>query len=1341
MLGDGIRRNIATVTKEERDRFRDAIVKLHSGDLLTVGDGLLRYSDTGVKRSFWEKQAWIHWAGHELAHGGPAFYCWHRELCNRFEALLRQVDPQLSLHYWDWTTDPRDQVDLDGNHFSLFDSNFMGDDGHLALNRVATDGGGDTGAPLTNFPTIVRGQVYQELSSPPIGPFADLPGHTFLWRAVGPDGVDPTKAGPLTNAEPKPVPPTADPNTGGPLIVSLVDASNNKGVALDSVLLTAADGGTCLSTAAQTQINSDADRFGCFRKNALAGSHNYIHQYMSGTEGTEHVASGDPFFFLIHSNLDRIVAMWQRAVVGGVPQSWRLDPNKMYGNDNANVDLSFPPWDGTPGPFLKAPLHPWDFTPPTLGDLTDPRHDVVVPHVIWPIAAAPTGATQTLTTVTIVTMVPHNLHTGDSVTVADVGVNGYNGNRVVTGVPSPTSFTFTAPAGLIASGGGTASIFWTIASNGATQTGTIVTIVTTRAHLFQAGDPVIVAGVGVSGYNGTWVVISAPTLTSFTFESPTSGLAASGNGTVKSGRNTALDPAILIPNSYDTAVHAAYIIVNRDTFSNSEVAAISGAMTFPYGSATFFNAFLVVYDGFTPKELGAIPPAVPSNIPKFAFTGAAKASAVIAALNPVSYEDPSGAVDMPQRIMLSFDLNFTDGSDFPPNSGDEKVVNMQASLGYNVDTGTGGTVVPLTEITNAELLLVNQPNPYMFDTEPGDPSPYWLSVDTRVFQRRTSDPALAGVTQGDMDTDHNAPFTFIQGVVTAFNSFNPANPADPSHPFLTQLSEDETASQLELPQKVGGQRVYNYAVAKVRYLAPAGVPATNVGVFFRVFSTAVSALGYDATSVAGSGNYRRTGNINASSVPLLGIENDSQGQPETACIPFFASKRVRASSNDFNDGTPPTSMTQQPPDSTNIQTINSCAGGGGTPPCPLNTENVAYFGAWLDINLAPGDPNYHEFPLNPSEVSSGWPDGNYVPTGSLHSLQQLMLNTHHCMVAEIFFWPPGLSTNGPDPIPHNASPASSDRLAQRNLVLIPSGNPGYPATHTVQTTFIVKPTVIPVDQPTNVGIAQPARMAAAIAKPGRRGKQPVEDQSAAVVITRYLGPDELMIRWNNVPRKSQATFYFPEIEVDEILALSALRQHPTVLEKVDTHTLRCRLSDVTFIPLPSRKGTLAGLMSLTLPPNVRTGQVYRFSVEQYTPALSQRIKGSFPRIKGSFPRKTLGAFQMTIPVRSDAEILPSEIRKLSVLRYIQQSIPASSRWYSIFVRYIDQIAARVRGFGGDPSKVPPDPAGGEGEVPVCPPHKVHEICPADLFCLNIPWKECDIEGEIDLKLRFRRKCE
>jgi hypothetical protein len=199
----------------------------------------------------------------------------------------------------------------------------------------------------------------------------------------------------------------------------------------------------------------------------------------------------------------------------------------------------------------------------------------------------------------------------------------------------------------------------------------------------------------------------------------------------------------------------------------------------------------------------------------------------------------------------------------------------------------------------------------------------------------------------------------------------------------------------------------------------------------------------------------------------------------------------------------------------------------------------------------------------------------------------------------------------------------------------------------------------------------------------------------------------------------------PEVPADEILVLAALRQHPAVLRKLDANTLGCRLADVTFIPLPmNRKGTIAGLITVTLPDGIRAGQVYKFSVEQYS----------------GFTLKTLGAFQMTIPVRPDAEILPDEIRKLSVMRYIQQAIPAGSRWYSIFLRYLDQIAARVRGFGGDPWAVLPAPDGSGGILPppVCPPHK--PAPPPELFCLNIPWQECDIEGELELKLRFTRKC-
>src|SRR5437667_8499828 len=98
-IGDGIRRNVATISQAERNRLRDAIIALHHR--FYPGGR----NDTPVGGvSYWFKQDEIHDRTH--VHFCPAFLPWHRELINRFEALLREVDPMLSLHYWDWTTDP-----------------------------------------------------------------------------------------------------------------------------------------------------------------------------------------------------------------------------------------------------------------------------------------------------------------------------------------------------------------------------------------------------------------------------------------------------------------------------------------------------------------------------------------------------------------------------------------------------------------------------------------------------------------------------------------------------------------------------------------------------------------------------------------------------------------------------------------------------------------------------------------------------------------------------------------------------------------------------------------------------------------------------------------------------------------------------------------------------------------------------------------------------------------------------------------------------------------------------------------------------------------------------------
>lgn len=129
-LGDGIRRNIAHVDPAEQALFVQAVLDLHATPLYPAGP------------SMWTIQDLIHEATH--VHGGPAFLPWHRELCNRFEEMLRAMNPQLSLHYWDWTEDPRAAPDANGVPVNLFTADFMG------------SASGAAGAPLAGLGAIQR---------------------------------------------------------------------------------------------------------------------------------------------------------------------------------------------------------------------------------------------------------------------------------------------------------------------------------------------------------------------------------------------------------------------------------------------------------------------------------------------------------------------------------------------------------------------------------------------------------------------------------------------------------------------------------------------------------------------------------------------------------------------------------------------------------------------------------------------------------------------------------------------------------------------------------------------------------------------------------------------------------------------------------------------------------------------------------------------------------------------------------------------------------------------------------------------------------------------------------
>jgi hypothetical protein len=82
-----------------------------------------------------------------------------------------------------------------------------------------------------------------------------------------------------------------------------------------------------------------------------------------------------------------------------------------------------------------------------------------------------------------------------------------------------------------------------------------------------------------------------------------------------------------------------------------------------------------------------------------------------------------------------------------------------------------------------------------------------------------------------------------------------------------------------------------------------------------------------------------------------------------------------------------------------------------------------------------------------------------------------------------------------------------------------------------------------------------------------------------------------------------------------------------------------------------------------------------------------------------------GTFQLIVPVGTRSGLLRSEERLFAILQHIGKSIPEQSRWHLVFRRYLDQIAGRVRGMGGDPDTIPPS---GTGVIPGPVQHHRHE---------------------------------
>jgi hypothetical protein len=368
-------------------------------------------------------------------------------------------------------------------------------------------------------------------------------------------------------------------------------------------------------------------------------------------------------------------------------------------------------------------------------------------------------------------------------------------------------------------------------------------------------------------------------------------------------------------------------------------------------------------------------------------------------------------------------------------------------------------------------------------------------------------------------------------------------------------------------------------------------------------------------------------------------------------IPFFAAPRINTST---------ASMTTQTDDKNRV-----------TMPPKNNVESVKYFGCWLDINR----DAIKLFPLNPAD------DGPF--TADRKSVMELIRGVHQCLVAEVYF-------EG-DPTPFNATPGSSDNLSQRNLAIVASDNPGNTATHTVQHTFEIKPSAVKI--PPGLLNMMPVDNAAGVPNYTVGPKPNVRERT---------GPDFLLIHWNNLPRDSKITLYTPDVKVDDILYLETFtRQSPSKIMKDDEYTCSFLASDVNYIPIPGGfDKNIPGLMTVELPATVVKGQLFKVLVQQ-----ARWIRNS-PRI--------IGSFQLTIPVSTAAELLPSEMRTLAVLKHIHNAIPVDDTWYKIFNRYLKGLSDKVDGLGGDATNVPASPNDtwmDDGGKPTTPdiPNNINDI--------------------------------
>lgn len=550
-----------------------------------------------------------------------------------------------------------------------------------------------------------------------------------------------------------------------------------------------------------------------------------------------------------------------------------------------------------------------------------------------------------------------------------------------------------------------------------------------------------------------------------------------------------------------------------------------------------------------------------------------------------------------QRIRIPFNITFSSASLADFPSTGTQLFSLSAFLQTNGNTVSGTTTSTLFE-------LVAGADPYFTNVDPTQNNVFYLSQDVRVFTATPGQNAIPvpGGPAFPGDSVSGA-YSYVQQLLTYLNT-NFSNPsgADPFKSILPGQGSAFTADSSVTPFTINFnpfnfQIHNNYNFAIARVRLRGSSGAAGEATAVRVFFRMWTTQSPDTDYQTGS-----TYPFNADASGLPGSPQVGAGH---ITLPFFATGNLPVNT-DYSTGGP------------NLQNVEIPSGRDTT---------WAYFGCFLNL----------------------YDSGNVIDG---RQIQGWLTGTHHCIVAQIAF-------DG-TPIPSGSTPEASDKLAQRNLQVTLSDNPGPASTHRIPQTFDIRPSDI-------------------------------AGQTNQV--------DELMIDWGSVPRGSIASIYWPQVQAADVLALANSLYPSHTLTAADANTIQCKVTGgVTYVPVPMLAGdNLASLLTIDLPQTITTGQEFNVVVRRVgrrqIPSREFGTVGNIASTRLGTWRYVIGTFQVKIPVSTSAVMLGPEENTLAILKWRLQQTPPSSRWFPVLVRYVGYIADRVTGLGGNPDNIPPSPTG------------------------------------------------